>query len=237
MTKRNNYDKSSTGTDIECICAYDFCQARWLWEENFKSLETGRNGTAKAYYIDHGNVPDETEINFSVKGEKEEKVRFLVDNLSFEKEEIETWPDNTIDDEIMGQYGTIDLTTFEDCNQYMFKGYALEIVTNKKIDMTIIRGYSQGEYCEVFYCPDDLEKAWGKKPDERELKKLFTNLFYDAPIYARFTINGEEYNYCDMPEADKYDWKRDEFLQYVSEKSGVPVETISEFLPEHPDYE
>ena len=39
MTTRNNYDKSSTGTDIECVCDYDAFLAQWLWKENFKSLE------------------------------------------------------------------------------------------------------------------------------------------------------------------------------------------------------
>lgn len=91
------------------------------------------------------------------------------------------------------------------------------------------------DFAEIAYCPDDLEKAWGNKPDQNELSKTFDRLFWDAPIYACFTINGEEYRYDeDMP--DSYKWDKEAWAKIVSDKSNVPLETLLSMLPKTPDY-
>ena len=238
MTNRNNYDQSSTGINIEASCFYDTDSASMNFRENFEILQYGnyRKSTV-AYYTDYGNVKSADDISFSIKGDKSEKVRFLLDYVTFEKEEIETWDDDTIYDEIVGQHGEkISLLNMDDFNKYMLKDFNLELVPNKNIQKLVTRGYSQGDYAEVYYCPDELAQAWGNDPKENELQKTFGHLFWDAPIYARIEINEEEYIYYDCPAYDEYDFKRDDFLKYVSEKSGVSIEALDAIMPNDPSY-
>ncbi len=70
------------------------------------------------------------------------------------------------------------------------------------------RGYSQGDYAQVIIPVKELAKVWGR-PEEKVMDGMQTeidHLFWDAPIYARVEINGEEFDYIDIVVgADYYD--------------------------------
>jgi hypothetical protein len=96
-----------------------------------------------------------------------------------------------------------------------------------------ITGYSKGDYAWVYVNFTALEKLWGNRPDEPDLKRKFKNMFYDAPIYAQVTVNGgDDYYYWDCPDYDKYDWKRDEFIAWLSQKT----KEFEALLPLNLDY-
>jgi hypothetical protein len=97
--------------------------------------------------------------------------------------------------------------------------YGIKISHKDDIREIDISGYSQGDYAKVFVNFTALEKLWGKKPDEPELKRMFENIFYDVPIYAQVTVDGEEYNYWDCPDYEEYEWKRDEFITWLSQQT------------------
>jgi hypothetical protein len=99
-----------------------------------------------------------------------------------------------------------------------------------------ITGYSKGDYAWVYVNFTALEKLWGKKPEETDLKSMFENIFYDVPIYAQVTVNGEEYNYWDCPDYDEHDWKRDEFIAWLSEQTGIDASEFEAVLPLNLDY-
>lgn len=228
---RNNYDKSSTGVDIECVCYYDINLSRHNFEENFEILQ---HNSSVLYFIDNGNLPGATTVKMIVKGTKENKVSHLAYVTSFDKEEIETWDDDTIDSEIIGREEDINLINYALDKLPTLPG--LEFLPNKNLIALGSRGYSQGDYSTILYCPEDLEKAWGKMPTQESIQKMVNHYCWDSPIYARFEIDGKEYHYHDMPEYDEYEWDRDAFIAYVSKESGIDVEKLESFVPEYPEY-
>lgn len=237
MTTRNNFDTSSTGVNIECSVFYDLDRARRDFEDNFKILQhSGYRTSSVLYYIDNGNVVDDDKIKFLVKGDKAAKIKYLVEQTSFEAEEIETWDDDTIDTEILGYENDVNLINYALDNMPDTPS-GLEFVPNKNLVVIGSCGYSQGDYSTIIYCPDDLEKAWGNKPDEKDIQKMVNHYLWDSPIYACFEINGDEFNIWDMPEHDDYDFDREKFLAWVAEKSGVAVDTLSALCPKNPDYQ
>lgn len=200
MTTRNNFDQSSTGLNIECTVFYDNDRSRNDFEENFEVLQhSGYRTSSVLYYIDHGNVPGHDEIKFKVKGERATKIKKLVELTSFEEDEIKTWDNDTLDTEIISYY-EVNLIHFAEDKLDLLDG--LEFVPNKNLVVISSRGYSQGDYSTVIYCPDDLEKAWGNKPDENNIQKSVDHYLWDSPIYARITLNDDEFNIWDMDDHD-----------------------------------
>lgn len=237
MTTRNNFDQSSTGINISFNGYFDTEKARYEFRENFKIIQhSSRNTNSILFYVDNGNLPDEDSIEFSVKGTKAAKIELLSKHVNFTKKEIRSWDKETLDSEIMDLvYGQrITLLNFEDLNSVLPSG--LECVTNKPLVKISSRGYSQGDYSEVYYCPDDIVKAWGNLPVESVMKKTFDNLLWDCPVYAVLTINGEEYNYWDCPEADNYTFKREEFINWVAAQSPATKEALDDIIPQNLDY-
>lgn len=230
---KNNFDQSSTGTNIELICLRDSGLSQHMFDENFKILQhSSYRRTCKAYYIDNGNVPDDDGITFTLQGTKEQiEARLTAEGYSLE--EIKAMIPCEPLDILETLYGeSLDILNYEDFNTVYSP---LKAVPSKTLTCVSVSGYSQGDYAEVFYSPDDLEKCWGNAPVEKDVQKMFERLFYDAPIYCRFEIDGEEYDYSElMP--DNYEWDREAFARIVSEKSGIDQENLLSFLPEYPDY-
>ena len=233
-TVRNNFDKSSTGVDIECICQYDSGRSRWEFEENIQIVQhDGYRTTSIGYYIDNGNVKGHVDIKFTVKGTRERKIEYLDEIFSVTKEDIQTWDDATLDSEIMSY---VEVTLIDYVMDRMDSIDGLEFTPNKNLIVLTTRGYSQGDYAKVIYCPDDIEKAWGRYPKQEDIQKMVNHYFWDAPIFAVMTIDGKEYDYQEMPEYDDYEWKRDKFLEYVAKESGIEREKLEKFVPEYPEY-
>lgn len=236
MTTRNNYNKSSSGTDIEATCYYDTFRSQSDFNDNIQILQyAGYRATSKGYYIDNGNLPDADSITFLVKGTREDKIKFLVaqglDNLEADISE------DDLDIEVKGfMSDKPSLVTFENLNKYDLKDTNLEIMPDKNLIKLETRGYSQGDYAEVFYCPEDCEKVWGNAPVQKAVQRYIDHYYWDSPIYAAVTVNGEEYSFYDMPEYDEYSWDKAAFLEYVAKESGIDKETIEPYLPNNPDY-
>lgn len=237
---KNNFDQNSKGDSIELLCGYDTGMSQILFDENFKILQrSGYRSSTKAYYIDYGNVQDDSDITYTIKGKvKDLKAFAKTECYWLTPGDIRNMNKAQISDEIMellARDRSINLLNLDDLNLDFFAKYPIELVPSKNIISLSTSGYSQGDYATVFYCPDDLEKAWGTVPKESDLQKTFDNLFWNAPIYATFTINDQEYSYMDfMP--SEYDWDKEGFAKIVSEKSGIDYETILNFLPQYPDY-
>jgi hypothetical protein len=226
--KTNNYDRSSTGTDIEFFGEYDSCLARHLWEENFQDLKDG-----KYYYINNGNLPGADSISLTITGTVKNLKKWLKENCGryYEYSEINDMKKADLIESVLDTLrfsDSITVLTYQDINDYQLKDSGLELVPNKSLNWIAIHGYSQGDYAEICYCPDDLGKV-----NESSLRKEFTHYFFDAPVYARFEINGKEYNYHEMPIYDEYDWQPEKFAEYVSKESGVDKETLMTMLPQY----
>lgn len=237
MTTRNNFDQSSSGLNIECTCFYDTDRSHMDFKDNFEVLQHSSYRTSSVlYYIDNGNVPvpGHDEIKFTVKGERSAKIKKLVELSYFEEDEIQTWDDDTINQEILNYY-EVNLIDYAQDKLDIIDG--LEFVPTKNLVVISSSGYSQGDYSTIIYCPDDLEKAWGNKPDENQIQKMVNHYLWDAPIYARCEIDGKEYNIWDMPGYDDYEWDRDKFIDWIAKESGIDKEKFEEYIPENPSYD
>lgn len=232
MTILDNYDQSSTGTSLECTVFYDTDIARNLFEENFKILqrEGGKEHTI-AYYVNHGNVPGPDDVSFSIRGEKKDLIAFL-QAQGYTTEDFATVDDFA--EEVFNYIETPTVLNYQDMNDYDLKDTGLEIVPSKNLERVEVRGYSQGDYAEVILCVADLEEVWGNSVILSELKAEFTKLFYDAPICAVYTINGEEHSMYEFPGWEDYEFKRGEWLAYLSEKTGIAVDVLEKYCPKEP---
>lgn len=231
MVTANNFDKSSTGTDIEVTAFRDCGRGQRDFKDNFVMLQhDGYSTRAIGYYIDNGNLPGPDEITFKVKGSPKNVKKYLIKEGYAESDLTPTHgQDNRA--ELLGILDNPTLLTYQDLNEYALKDSGLEIVPSKKLEKIETRGYSQGDYAEIWYCPADCKKVWGNEPKPDELETTIHHYYWDQPIYAVITINGTEYNYWDQPEYDEYEWEPEKFAAYVAKESGVPVESIQALLP------
>jgi hypothetical protein len=233
MTTLNNYDTSKSGLSLECTAFYDTDKSQMDFDENFEVIQhSGYRTPTIAYYVDNGNVKGHDSIEFTVKGDNAAMLKYL-QAQGYQAEDFATV--DSYSDEIINSL-TPSLLTYEAINASELDNTGLAFEPSRALNRIHITGYSQGDYAEVLYCPDDLEACWGNAPDEKQLKEIFTHYFYDAPIYASFNVNGEEYTYMDMPEYDEYEWNRDAFIKYVAEQSKQPENIIGQYVPMSPSY-
>lgn len=232
----SNFDKSSTGTDIEFTGGYDGDIAGWEFEENFEILRrSGYREFSVLYYINSGNVEGADDVEFELKGTKPQLAEYLVDHFGNEtKSGYMKWPKEDLLNEVSDHiWDYMNILSYREGNEEI-KEYGMEIVPNKTLEWTSSRGYSQGDYSEIVYCPEDLKEVWSREPNEAELRKDFGNLIWDYPISATLTVNDEVFHYDEV--FDWYDWQREEFIEYVSQRTGVDKEVLEAIVPENLDY-
>lgn len=239
MTSTNNFDKSSTGVNIEFLGMMDTDRSQMDFRENIEIIQhDGYQTTSIGYYIDNGNVKGFDEIEFTVKGKTAVLRKYIIDNGRYysldevkkmKKAELVELFMETLDrnrKELLIDFAMDKLENID----------GLEVVPNKELNVITTRGYSQGDYAKVIYCPSDLKECWGNDPKKEDIQKMVDHYYWDAPVWARFTIDGKEYDYFDMPEYDEYEWEPDKFAAYVSKESGVPEDQLKPLLPKHLEY-
>ncbi len=103
---------------------------------------------------------------------------------------------------------------------------------SKKINIT---GYSQGDHAQIIV-PTNLGFKRGFDFD-----KYFTNLFYDAPLYCRLTIDNSIDIYLDDFQQDQYSYDKQEIIDHAQknikhEKLDVIIDFLGNNLPDQPEY-
>jgi len=231
----NNFDMSSTGTNIEAVAYWDVDISQYEFKENFEILQhSGYRTSTVAYYIDNGNVKGADDIEFTIEGERGEKERFYLYYVSGNSEGLKDWTDDELNESILDACEErVTLVNMDDFSKVMLKDFKLTLRASKNIEKLVTRGYSQGDYATVYYCPNDLEAVWGNAVKESELQDIFDRLFWDAPIHARVNVNGEDYYY----DGDRYEFEREAFLKQVAEQSGASYEALDAILPKEPSYD
>ena len=105
-----------------------------------------------------------------------------------------------------------------------------------------IRGHSQGDYAEIIFT-NELMKEYNFDDKEKFLSMMgdyFTNLFYDAPLYARLEIDDQEI-YLDDFQENSYSYDKDQIIEYAKktiehEQKAYIISWLSAELPDQPDY-
>lgn len=236
MTTINNFDKSSTGVDIEFTGCYDLDRYRWLFDESLEVLRhSGYREFSILYYKDCGNVGGDDDVEFELKGTKSQLSDYLVDYFGQEsKSGYMRWSKDELYNDVYNHiYDEMNLKDYRECNKELHE-YGLEIVPTKELVWLDSRGYSQGDYAEVVYCPSDLKESWGICPEESKIQKEINNLLWDSPISATLTVNGNEYYYDEH--FDWYEWQREKFIEYVAKDANVDKELLEAIVPENLKY-
>ena len=227
----NNYDQSSTGINIECNCFNDCDVARFYFDESFNVIQSpSYQKTGIYYFTENGNVEGADKITFTVEGSEDAIRTHAIEHCYAPEEETL----ETMKILIVESY-EVTLATFETENAYLSrteKGF--QFAPSKPLTKLITRGYCQGDYAVVYYSADDIAAAWGNAPDAAELRTLIDHLFWDQPINASATINGETYSYSDCPSYDEYEWNRADFIKWVAGEAAIPPEMLDAVMPKEP---
>jgi hypothetical protein len=256
----NNYDKSSTGINIELHVSYDSSLAQFEFNENFTHMAnaTTRYGSKDVYYyIDNGNIAlDDVRDNVELKGDTQAMRSWLKEIRDFNNEEVpgfDTWGRDTLVREVKNELGFLDampsLGNYEDLNHEYLDAYNLELYPKDEIERVSIRGYSQGDYAEIIVNVTALKAAWGTEGiDLDSIKWDFTHYFYDSPLCGCIKINDTEYFYdLDRYAFERGDWidktvKAYSFLIYGEDSAdNDTIKYVRDFLesniPETPSYD
>jgi len=218
----NNYNQSSTGTDLELICGLDTDISQMYFQESFIRLDNHYY-----FYSDLRTVPDCPSdcYDFSKCTEKDFRVfvwenytgtmRQLIEERNMISDDWKEFAIERMDDETLKYYMQEDFPE----------------INNAVLNYTVvgIKGYSQGDYASILCHNNDIFDG---------ITTYFSNLFFDAPIYCRITVDEEDF-YLDEGLTDPYTWNQEEIIDYAKKQklSGAVIKWLQANLPDYPDYD
>ena len=229
----NNYDNNATMENCELACFLDTSVSQMDFDDNFKIIEhSSYSKTCLAFYMgpEDKQGPDTVSACYDLsKCTRKDYRAFCIaqsnlDTLDVIRERIAhfySWEECAL--ELMD----CDLSVYDCClNEF-------PDINNAQLlyNVVSIQGYSQGDYALVIY---QIEE--GFLSNEGQARKVFCNLFYDAPVYCRLTVDGEEV-FLEEGLKDTYVYDEGEILEYAK-KQGLSEEVLSwleNSLPEHPE--
>lgn len=228
----NNFDQSSSGVNLELSCFFDIDASQRDFQESFERVE---RDTPKGFYGDvyfFTNYGDDVFIendarNYKIECDSKTMIKRMHDFVGGDlREFMRECEINSKDDVnvLLGQFES-------------YVGYESEYLDflDQYFDLDFIiyqtRGYSQGDAVTVLI---------DKKTYNERLESHIDHLFWDAPIYARLTINDDEDVYLDE-NIDRYDYDKDVMIcefekSYNGEYKSVIIEFLESELPESPEY-
>lgn len=234
----NNFNQSSTGLNIELDISRDTELSRFWFEDSFTVLNQDGfsllNNRYRGVNIYAYQMPDFELFNLDNWNIPAKSV--LLDLIT-----------NKLFNGCTGSLNTETKDQFGKTSAKLTKGELLEFIAGTyepdyqdfiienfkpKFGVVASRGYCQGDYVEVIYDKSEFEK----EPD-------FDNEIWNTPIYARLTINDEEF-YIDQEMKDLYEYDEDEVSSIIIKlirDSDIPDTelAISEALamvPSKPEY-
>lgn len=228
---KNNFDRSSTGTDIEFNGCLDTGLSRMFFEENFADdylAETSRYEPKVLSYIDSGYF--EPNYNLKFKGNKDKAINVLVQEYGYDLAAVKTWRACELKQECLDNFdeNPFDFGNWHDA-QFNLPEW---LVFENDIRLIPAKGYCQGDFVYIAVDFTSLKMYYDKLPKEDELRKEFEHLVYDCPISCHLDINGVDYHY----NGDQYNFERDKWLTQVSKEAGVSIEALNNVVPNELDY-
>lgn len=262
----NNFDKSSTGINLELSCFFDNYRSQNDYSENFHTVQEGsRSKTNIVAFCFEGNF-DVSELNKGYKTTTEELFTKYF-NHYFDKDISLATPDEIeeLTHELNHEY---DTTPRSDCdNETMLKaikcslGYSQEELDHflkesgfePTFEVLECRGYCQGDYTEVLFYKELLEYIRKelpqcKKMTDREIVKDFeeniNHYLWDQPIDCKLLIDGDDDDAIYLHESlnSEYSFEATEIIDDLKktlthDKKDYIIEWLEENLPNQPSYE
>lgn len=242
----NNFDQSSSGVNLELIVNWDCDRSQADFKECFHVLQhSGYRTHSILEYLDFGNI----DKSFDFKD---------LSNYDFTKKELIAalkiggyWDQSTAKNK---GYDLYKATKQELCDYLIEASYydnlAEFLADNFKPNYKTItsRGYCQGDYSEIIFSKnaiDWLEKETNKTFADlkNDLQIEVDHLLWDAPLYARLTINDDHDIYLDELVNDLYSYDKDNLLLKFKniycenlENFDIIYQFLADNLPDQPTF-
>jgi hypothetical protein len=235
----NNFDKSSTGTELELSCFFDNQRSQDDYSENFNTVEEYSQSRTNIVAFCFNGLFDVSELNkgYTVDVSSEElfKIYFkhyfnkdysLAEPIEIEElthdlsSEWEITPINECSIEVLLKAINCSLGY----NQKEFDHFLEESGFKPTFEVLICTGYCQGDYTEVLFYKELLdyirkELPQCEKMSNREITTYFSDdinhYLWDQPIDCRLVINGDNDDPLFLSESLKseYIFNTDEIIE------------------------
>lgn len=231
---KNNFDRSSTGVNIELSIYQDGDLARWYFEE----FESGSDGSYVKFYRDRRGT-----LEYIAVWADEEDAQTLQAPLSeFQKMEF---------DELEHLYELHSGELFYgeehergEMEDWLASKFTAEMMVDSMHQERLSWHDLDYEYTSYGYCQGDAVRVWLSDRAKEEMPHLkdsmyIDHLLWDAPVSGVLTVDGVEY-YLDEMLDDVYAYDKDELIKnfrghYDDMPEGV-YQFLEENLPIQPDY-
>jgi hypothetical protein len=224
----NNYDTSSTGTDIELNVSYDSDLARIYYkdfinnscgEEPVLQLDLGGRDNY-AYIIGDISKPfyKVSHLTKMKKADLVELCEVLLGDYSFDGDD---YTKAELVDELMG-------ISIENYYKQINEHYSYSDFQDKIVhDWYTSRGYSQGDASIIIKIDGDLTDSY---------KTYIDHILWDTPIYFRITINDEDEYYESEFLDDIYEYDKHDVIEKVKAHETLPEDVKEWVIDNLPDY-
>ncbi len=254
----NNFDQSSSGVNLELNISFDADRANHDFEESFYILQhSGYRQNSILVFNQFGNF-DVT--GFTLTSLDNYKVVELTTKQIFKAFYNYQYPTNIDQDlqacdisgikELLQDLQIENLNTLDqsevleaiETNLYCedsFQEFLKDTFTCNYLIMES-RGYAQGDYSQIIIPAQVLEsyKDQTLEQIENTLQDVIDHLLWDQPLYARLTIDEEEF-YIDEHLKDEYQYDQDEIKQVLAdhlehEQKESIIDWVVANMPDHP---
>ena len=249
----NNFDKSSSGVNLELNISFDLDRSQREFNESFVILNTGElvfnqygnfdfsdfsltdldnydlsGCTVKSIFKDYYNFKYPTNIDNDLKATDYTCVKELIMYLDISFNDLD----------VNGLLEAIetDLYCDNDFAKFLSDNYSKNYVT------LVSRGYSQGDYKEIIIPVKVIKDFGGKTADQvgELLQTTIGHMLQDSPLYAILEIDNEEF-YIDEHLKDEYQYDQDEIKEILSkhlehEQKAYIIKWVADNMPSDPAY-
>lgn len=213
----NNFDTSTSGVNLELFCGYDSDLSYFDFKDNIDDL----NGI---YFYNNCN-----------QWEKPRDFLDLIDYKKMNKKDLADFVKDCVfpEYEEKTKQDYIDTIYSVKIGDKYPDGDIVDAVKSKfsKYDIITVKGYSQGDVADVLILKEDNVDG---------MSEYLEHLFFDAPVYCRLMIDGDEYfleEYLD----DRYVYDKEKIIAGLEkdlehEKKDYIIQWTRDNLPEYPEY-
>lgn len=234
VTEMNNFDKSTSGINLEMTAFYDIGLSHLEFNDNFQRLENGL-----LQFIDYGNFEqiDSLADGDLYKITKSGLIKIL-------KEDPHLWNDCR---EYLSQspYKANKGDLLDFIQQDMQQDDLIDLLQDNFItlyDVVTVTGYSQGDRVDVVFLHRD-QKEYNYKDKRDFLRTMadhFESLIYRCPAFVRLDVDGVEWDLSEYLD-DVYYYDKDQIIDgFKQAYDGVDPEYVIKWLddnlPEWLDY-
>lgn len=228
---KNNFDQSSTGTNIELCIFLDGYLAQMYFEE-FLAGEDGKY--VKAYRDRRGDLEF-----IAIWADKEDAQTLQAPLSEFQQMEF---------DELEHLYELYSGERFygeeserAEMEDWLASKFTAEVLIDSRHEEKLSWYDLDCEYVSTGYSQGDAVRVWISDKAKQDYPWLLNrrhidNILWDAPVNGSLTVNGEEYYFHEVME-DVYDYDKDELIKRFRKYHRNLPEAVYQFLEDNlPEY-